>query len=247
MEKKIISIEQRPNGEQRDALVEQCLEERVNQKIALLYKHYYDFQIDIRSEFIVNIQDDEVKSMTLTYKVAESPNHVDKYCLETTCYMFFNLNFKTCNDGTVSLHADNMFDMAQLMQALISLSIDMTCWYVPIDINKTVEDARAIVNQNRLEELQITESEEVDMEYDETPCIIDEHHVAYSLDGKKLLWARTEFDETEYRVPDGVEEIANDAFLFCHIPVRLIVPHTVKRIGFDVFGYNGGHIEIISE
>ena len=248
MEKKIVSIESLPDGEQHVALTEQCLEERVNRKVELLYKHYYGSKVTISGDFLVNTKDDEVMSMTLSYRITESPSPVEKYSLEATCYTFFNLNFKTKEDGSVWFHADNTFDMALLMQALASVTIDIDCWFMPIDINKSVKDARAMVHQQELDFLQSAEAEE--MEYnleEETSYVIDEHHVAYSKDGKTLLFAKAEFDEAEYRVPDGVEEIADDAFLWCHIPVRLIVPRTVKRIGFEIFGYNGGQIEIIAE
>ena len=73
---------------------------------------------------------------------------------------------------------------------------------------------------------------------------LDEHHVAYSKDGKKLLYARIEFCETHYEVPDGVEEIDDFAFCCCNTYVELSLPHSVRHIGDNLFGTNGGHIEI---
>ena len=84
------------------------------------------------------------------------------------------------------------------------------------------------------------EEEEDNMEDDYT---IDEHHVAYSRDGKKLLFARIEFCETRYDVPDGVEEIADFAFCCCPTYIELSLPRSVRIIGDSLFG-NGGHIEI---
>ena len=58
------------------------------------------------------------------------------------------------------------------------------------------------------------------------------------------MFAKAQFEEPEYRVPDGVEEIADFAFAFCLFPVRLLVPRSVKRIGDNLFGIHGGHIEM---
>lgn len=72
---------------------------------------------------------------------------------------------------------------------------------------------------------------------------LDEHYVAYSKDGKKLLFARYEFHEVRYEVPDGVEEIADGAFCCCSTYVELSIPRSVRIIGGTLFG-NSGHIEI---
>ena len=84
------------------------------------------------------------------------------------------------------------------------------------------------------------DEEEVD---DDEDFILDEHHVAYSKDGKKLLFCRLEFCESSYEVPDGVEEIAEYAFCTCNTYVELSLPRSIRIIGDCLFG-NGGHIEI---
>ena len=78
---------------------------------------------------------------------------------------------------------------------------------------------------------------------DDDDYILDEHHVAYSKGGKKLLFIRSGFHEPRYEVPDGVEEIADFAFCFCKTYVELSIPRSVRIIGDSLFG-NGGHIEI---
>lgn len=80
--------------------------------------------------------------------------------------------------------------------------------------------------------------EEEDEEY-----TLDEHHVAYSKDGKKLLFTRVEFCETRYEVPDGVEEIADFAFSAINTYLELSIPHSIRRIGDALFGAEG-HITI---
>ena len=247
MEKKIVSVERIPDGEQHAIITEQVLEARVNEKLAILYKQDYGFLVSVRGEFIVTAKDDEILSMTLSFHITDSPQEVEKYSLATTCYLFFCLNFITHEDGKVSFHADNTFDMALLMQSLSFVNIDVDCWYMPIDINKTVADARNKVRQEELDTLQQTEEEEESELFEETPCNVDEHHVAYSLDGKTLLYTKADYYEPEYRVPDGVEVISDFAFAFCPIPIHLSIPPTVRYIGSNIFGYNGGEIEIRQE
>lgn len=79
---------------------------------------------------------------------------------------------------------------------------------------------------------------------DDDNFILDEHHVAYSKDGKKLLFARVEFNEPRYEVRDGVEEINDYIFLGCKTYVVLSIPRSVHLIGDNLFGIEGGHIEI---
>ena len=85
-----------------------------------------------------------------------------------------------------------------------------------------------------------------DDEVDDDDFILDEHHVAYSKDGKKLLFARIEFCEPRHEVPDGVEEITECAFCSCNTYVELSIPRSIRIIGDNIFG-NGGHIEIRDE
>jgi hypothetical protein len=104
---------------------------------------------------------------------------------------------------------------------------------------RTTFEAREYYPRRRAEE------DEIECDYEEPIYDLDKYHVAYSKDGKKLLFAKAQFEESVYRVPDGVEEISDYAFLWCQIPVRLLVPRSVKRIGNDIFGVHGGHIEMV--
>ena len=74
---------------------------------------------------------------------------------------------------------------------------------------------------------------------------VDEYGVAYSLDGHRLLFARVEFKDDEYRVPDGVKTICSMAFAVCRQFVVLVIPRTVTLIGDFVFGPGGGKIVIV--
>ena len=79
---------------------------------------------------------------------------------------------------------------------------------------------------------------------DEGEYRIDGHGVGYSLDGHRLLFARAEFKDSEYRVPDGVKTICSMAFGCCRHFVTLIIPRSVSLIGDFVFGPEGGKIKI---
>ena len=84
---------------------------------------------------------------------------------------------------------------------------------------------------------------EDDDENFEVDCIMDEHQVRYSRDGKKLLHVPNTFCLPCYHVPDGVEEIDDFAFCSCSHYLELTIPSSVKIIGDYVFG-NGGRIII---
>ena len=73
---------------------------------------------------------------------------------------------------------------------------------------------------------------------------VDEHDIAYSLDGHRLLFARVGFTEDEYHVPDGVVTICSMAFAACRQFVTLYIPRSVRLIGDFVFGHGGGKIII---
>ena len=77
---------------------------------------------------------------------------------------------------------------------------------------------------------------------DEGEYRIDEHGVAYSLDGHRLLFVRYTFKASEYHVPNGVVTICSMAFATCRQFVTLIIPRSVCLIGDFVFGPGGGKI-----
>ena len=80
---------------------------------------------------------------------------------------------------------------------------------------------------------------------DEGEFRIDEHYVAYSLDGHRLLFAKGKFSANEYHVPNGVVTICSMAFAVCRQFVTLYIPRSVKLIGDFIFGPGGGKIVIV--
>lgn len=82
---------------------------------------------------------------------------------------------------------------------------------------------------------------------DEDDYVYDKYKVAYSRNGKRLLFARMDFNLSEYTVRDGVETICSYAFfgIICKsVFLKLYIPSSVKVIGQDIFGDAGGSIEV---
>lgn len=72
----------------------------------------------------------------------------------------------------------------------------------------------------------------------------DEYGVVYTSNKKRLLWANPTFDKTEYYVIDGVITICSNAFSFYKRNITINVPSSIKVIGDNLFGENGGRIII---
>ena len=83
-----------------------------------------------------------------------------------------------------------------------------------------------------------TPVEEVEDSDDDMP-VFDKHDVGYSKDGKTLMCCRYTFNDAQYEVPDGVEEIEEFAFLSCRNYLELSIPRSVRKIGDTIFGKGG--------
>ncbi|MCR4809852.1 MAG: leucine-rich repeat domain-containing protein [Prevotella sp.] len=132
--------------------------------------------------------------------------------------------------------------MASLIHALEFLSVSMERIICVVDSEhpeKNVHYDKTLINEEGKDD---NEDEEDNNDEDDMP-IFDEHDVGYSKDGKKLVCCRYTFNDTRYEVPDGVEEIADFAFLSCRHFVELSIPRSVRIIGDYIFG-NGGQIVI---
>lgn len=71
---------------------------------------------------------------------------------------------------------------------------------------------------------------------------IDKEGVIYSANRKRLLGSRILFNKSEYQVLDGVETICSYAFVYCKQFLTLSVPSSIKIIGDDLFGKEGGRL-----
>lgn len=100
------------------------------------------------------------------------------------------------------------------------------------DWNKRYEDSEVITNI---------------LLFDLEDRVIDEHHVAYTKDGKHLLNCLNDFNGQEYTVKEGTTTICDEAFSFRANPeqrMTLYIPRSVKIIGENLFGDGGGRIVI---
>ena len=66
-------------------------------------------------------------------------------------------------------------------------------------------------------------------------------------DGKKLVGCELQFDEERYEVPEGVVTICEGAFGMCQHYLVLSLPRSVRVIGDNIFGKEGGRIIIRNE
>ena len=81
--------------------------------------------------------------------------------------------------------------------------------------------------------------------YDEDKVTTDEFGVEYTNEGRRLLVAtRPSLIGKEYRVPDGVLTICDGAFMGTNDYLELSVPRSIKVIGDNIFGKEGGKIVI---
>lgn len=92
---------------------------------------------------------------------------------------------------------------------------------------------------------------EVDSSPEALKCIddkddyVDEYGVIYSSNRKRLLGFQMEGKGIErYVVPDGVITICNYAFISNKCYMELIIPRSVRVIGSNLFGIEGGVIKI---
>ena len=76
---------------------------------------------------------------------------------------------------------------------------------------------------------------------------IDEHDVVYTKDRRRLLYARIGLKDAYYEVPDGTLTVCDQAFLFHEGYLVLSLPASIKVIGDDLFGKDGGKIIIRDE
>jgi hypothetical protein len=76
---------------------------------------------------------------------------------------------------------------------------------------------------------------------------IDDNDVVYTKDRKRLLYARIGLKGSYYVVPNGTMTICDQAFLFHEGYLVLSVPASIKVIGDDIFGKDGGKIIIRDE
>jgi len=89
--------------------------------------------------------------------------------------------------------------------------------------------------------------EDVGFISDDETIVTDEHGVRYTEDGKKLVGCELQFDEERYEVPEGVVTICEGAFGMCQHYLVLSLPRSVRVIGDNIFGKEGGRIIIRNE
>lgn len=153
-----------------------------------------------------------------TYWIPEGVEHIDRLAFVGCTFETLNVPY-TCKIDELSAEEYPIFGSERVQGCVLP-------WDRPYDQEDEIDDFLYLSN---------------DVE------ITDEHGVAYSDSKKRLLWSNKTFDEAEYRVPDGVETICSHAFCHCKRFLTLNVPSSIKVIGDNLFGEEGGKIIIRKE
>ena len=240
--KKIVSTLGIRDGYMSDRYLNGAIRERINPKL----EYYYDFQdftegtVHVDSALSYDLVDGVVTSIVLSYTI-DNPTTRRLEDFRGICEWIFEMNGLFVVDEStehpcVYCKATDIYDMACLLHALEFQSVSLQTIMCAIDDNQSIEDV-----VNPLDEDVAVEDE--DVEEDDEDIVFD-NMVGYSKDGKTLKGCHHLFNKVRYEVPDGVEEIADFAFLWCRHFVELSIPRSVRTIGDQLFGIDGGVIKI---
>ena len=253
MEKMIIDILGQPDGLQNSEEKDAVLHERFDHRLDVMFTQewIYNKKPEINSHFYYSVENGLVTSMTYEFRMhQEKEDDLNNLCI--ICAVFFDLYFRTDKETErVYFHADNIYDMACLIQSLNVKGFDIGgSLFAVVDKEPNIEEAfikwKRQEKKNYQELMAATAEEEECMDEEVEAFInnIDAFGVRYSLDGKHLVCATLDFDELEYSVPDGVEEICGMAFFGSKHFLHVSIPRSVKRIGHPIFGETGGELVI---
>ena len=253
MEKMIIDIQRQPDGLQTSEEKDAVLHERFDYRLDVMFTQEwpYNNKPKINSHFYYSVENGLVTSMTYEFRMKqEKEDDLNNLCI--ICAVFYDLYFRADKENErVYFHADNIYDMACLIQSLIVKGFDIAGGlFAVVDKESNIEEA--FIKWERQEkknyqELMASVAEEEEWMDDEVDAFInniDAFGVRYSLDGKHLICATLDFNGLDYCVPDGVEEICGMAFFGSKHFLHVSIPRSVKRIGHPIFGETGGELVI---
>ena len=241
--KKIVSTQGIRYGYMSDIYLNVAIRERINPKL----ENYYSFQdftegnVHVESALSYELVDGVVTAIMLSYAI-DNPTRRRLEDFRVICEWIFELNGlfvvdENAEHPCVYCKATDIYDKACLIHALEFHSVSLQTIMCAIDENQSIADV-----VNPLDE--IVDEDEDDEEEDDEGIVFDENMVGYSKDGKILKGCHHLFNKVRYEVPDGVEEIADCAFLWCRHFVELSIPRSVRIIGDQLFGIDGGVIKI---
>lgn len=249
MEKMILDIRELPDGVYAPEQDNEIINLRFGKRLSIMYCHdWAPKRIPvIKLHFSYEIQGRKVRSMCLEISMDEyESGDIDRLC--TFCSNAFNLEFKADKDMVYFL-ADNMYDMGALIMALEFMTYSVCVGrFAVVDEEPNIDEALTKWRKKQKEigeEVALYDAKErAEDEFIIDDDYIDEHHVRYSHDRKTLICASYEFNEIEYHVPDGVEEICGYSFFGAIHFLELFIPRSVICIGQGIFGNAGGRILI---
>ena len=241
--KRIVSTQGLVDGYVSDLYLNRAIRERINPKL----EYYYNFQdftdgtVHVFSALSYELQDGAVTSIMLSFTI-DNPTRQRLEDFRVICEWIFEMNGLFAIDENnehpcVYCKVTDIYDMACLIHALEFQSVSLRTIMCAIDENQSIEDV-----VNPLDE--VIDEEEDEEDEDDEGLVFDDDMVGYSKDGKILKGCHHLFNKIRYNVPDGVEEIADFAFLWCRHFVELSIPRSVRTIGDQLFGIDGGVIII---
>lgn len=149
------------------------------------------------------------------YWIPEGVEKIDRLAFVGCIFEELNIPY-TCNLENLSVEECPIFGNEKIQGCILD-------WDRPYSQEETIEESSYLSS---------------DVEF------IDEDGVAYSNNGKRLLWVTKEFDKSEYHVKDGIKTICSDSFVNAKQFLTLSVPSSIEVIGNNIFGKEGGRIVI---
>lgn len=253
MEKMIIDLQDLPEGVYSYEGEFNNLQSPCCERLNAIYQHEWNpaFKPNITGRFEYEIKGGRIVSMMLEFKMNHQC-HEDLEHLAMDCSCYLALDFELDEkEGKVYYKANNLLDMGRVLAStrLYAFILDGSVLAV-VDEEPDIKEARrkwkGKYDADFKEQLRVAEACDNDKADDELMAddYIDEYKVRYSKDRKRLICAVAGFNSTEYFVPDGVEEICENAFWIEVGYLTLSVPRSVKCIAGNVFHGIEGNIVI---
>ena len=246
--KKIVSTQGLTEGFFYALDLTKAIQERVDNKLEVFFRQCFGTDISLSSTLSYELHNGEVSAIQLTCSM-DHPSDQKLLWLCDACDNFYCLRGFMVDDiveaTSVVFRAADHFDMALLIHALDYQTVSLEGIISIVDVRTTRYPRGLVIKEwnTPVDEPPVDDDDDDTSEQLDEPFVFDDKGVAYSVDGKVLRFCRCTFNETCYDVPDGVEEIADFAFLFCRNYLEITIPRSVRIIGDTLFG-KGGRIEV---
>lgn len=210
--------------------LEAALSHAPNKDRMVVTLHDWPHDCRISDELVRDIDEGFVDEQGFVYskdrkRLLRAVAQVDEYFIPEGVEKIEQLAFNGCRFETLHVPYTCRLDELEEEEYPIfgseRVAGDVVQWSVPYDRQDECPDWRCISNHEE---------------------VMERDGVRFSHNGKRLLNAMVGFDADVFEVPDGVETICDMAFSMCLKPLTLVIPPSVKVIGRDLFGSEGGRV-----